>query len=282
LALIFVAIFSINIKLKDMASITTKLIGINKTKDLNWSQNNTKQLLKIFHNNMDLVIAVSRKVQKQLLKDGVTSRVEVIPTGVDPLPSTIQKVNAFRKKWSTSNNDIVILYAGRLSIEKNLDLLLDSFCEVAGNHSNIKLLFVGDFNYKKQLEEKVADTPYDKRIIFTGRVKRDELGTIYQAADIFAFPSLTDTQALVLNEAACAGLPIVWCDKDVNEVVVDGKNGILAKPNTKSFSKALERLIIDQKLRQKYSEFGKQNAQKFSEKNMSEKFNKQLIKIISD
>ncbi len=175
LALIFVAIFSINIKLKDMASITTKLIGINKTKDLNWSQNNTKQLLKIFHNNMDLVIAVSSKVQKQLLKDGVTTRVEVIPTGVDPLLSESKKENVFRKKWNINSGDLVILYAGRLSVEKNLDLLLESFCKIAADYSNIKLFFVGDFNYRKKLEEKALLSAFADRIVFTGRVHRDNL-----------------------------------------------------------------------------------------------------------
>jgi glycosyltransferase involved in cell wall biosynthesis len=84
-------------------------------------------------------------------------------------------------------------------------------------------------------------------------------------ADIFAFTSLTDTQGLVLNEAAHAGLPIVWCDPEVNDVAKHTYNGLLARPKKRDVAKKLSMLIGDEALREKFSKHSKKQAAKFSE-----------------
>ena len=81
-----------------------------------------------------------------------------------------------------------------------------------------KLLFVGDFEYRKTLEKMAAETDFADRIIFTGAMPREDLGVAYKVMNVFTFPSLKDTQGWVLHEAAHAGKPIVIIDKGVSEV----------------------------------------------------------------
>lgn len=94
---------------------------------------------------------------------------------------------------------------------------------------------------------------------------------MYALADIFCFPSLTDTQALVVNEAALMSLPIVWCDDGVNEVLIDGKTGLRAKNTASSYAKALLKLVRGKTVRQQYGQTAKKRASKFSEIHQTQK-----------
>ncbi len=76
-----------------------------------------------------------------------------------------------------------------------------------------------------------------------GRVPRDELAAYYSGSDVFVFPSLTDTQALVLHEAALCGLPLVIVDPELNLVVDPGVNALVARPNMVSLSQAIMSML---------------------------------------
>src|SRR5699024_763848 len=115
----------------------------------------------------------------------------------------------FRQQWGIAPDDEVICYIGRLGSEKNLALLIDMIEIVADKRPQARLLFVGDFEYGDELKQLAADSSVPDRITFTGTLPRESLGNIYAGCQIFAFPSTTDTQGLVLHEAAHAGLPIV-------------------------------------------------------------------------
>ncbi len=268
-------------KLQDIASYSRKLLSIKKPKQSTWSQETVRKVLTTFHNNVDLVIAVSEKTAKALKKDGVTSRIATIPTGVDRLPSSRRAVQAFRKKWHINKDEQLILYAGRLGEEKNLDMLIDAFALVARMHKTSKLVFVGDFGYRGSLEQRVKRKKLEKRVVFTGRLPRTSLGNVYSAADIFTFPSLTDTQGLVLNEAAHANLPFVWCDKYVNGVVVDGINGFLAKNDPKDFADALLLLLNDSDTRTSFSSHSQRLASKYTEQKMTQQLEQELARLVA-
>jgi glycosyltransferase involved in cell wall biosynthesis len=275
-ALSLSAPFALKLKLKDIASISRAILSFKKSPSKSWSSKTVTKILTIMHNNTDFVIALSEKLYRQMKIEGVTTKMKVIPTGVNALPSDQFKSDLFRKKLGLSKEDKVILYAGRLGPEKNLDLLLDSFIAIAPRSPFYKLVFVGDFKYRAALEEKAAQSGYEKQIVFAGRLPRNQLGYAYEAADIFAFPSLTDTQGLVLNEAAHAGLPIVWCDELVNGVVKDKLNGVLTKENTASISAGLLKLLSNESLRKKYGKKSQLLAKNYSE----EKMTKELVNVL--
>jgi glycosyltransferase involved in cell wall biosynthesis len=82
-------------------------------------------------------------------------------------------------------------------------------------------------------------------VVTTGGLPREEALERYSYADIFAFPSMTDTQALVLNEAAYMHLPLVYSDADLSLVAEDGVSGVLVAPEPEAFAKTLLELADD-------------------------------------
>ena len=271
-ALSLAAPFVLKLKLSEIASIT-KSLAKKSDKSLTLRQETVAKLLVTIHNACDGIIAVSEKSAEQLKKyKEIKTPIYVLPTGVDALPLA-KKYS--RKYFKIPDNNIVFLNTGRVTKEKNLELLIESFEQVCKKQKNCVLLIAGDSSYRPILERKARNLN-NKNIIFTGKIKREYLADIYALSDIFVFPSLTDTQGLVLNEAAHSGLPFVWCDELVNAVVKNNYNGLLAKPNKQSFSKAMLKLANDSSTRQKMSVNSKFLADKFSEINQT----KELAKII--
>lgn len=121
----------------------------------------------------------------------------------------------------------IILYVGRISWEKNLNILVESFKQM--NHEEFHLVVVGDGPAKQTIESELSKTG---NATFTGYLKGEALAEAYASADIFAFPSVSETFGQVVLEAQASGLPVVAMEAEgVNEIVVNGKTGLLVNPN---------------------------------------------------
>lgn len=212
-----------------------------------WNSEMVKQAINTIHSHCDGVIVHSRKSAEQLASWQTKEYkydTKLIPTGVDPLPQANAKELAdFREKFNVQSGDEVVLNVGRLSAEKNLDLLVDMMPALVKLRPKAKLVFVGDFEYRPVLEAKAKVSPARDRIVFTGKIQRQKLGQALGNAKAFLFPSLTDTQGLVLHEAALAGLPLVLVDRDVSEVMEDGKNGFYANNDADDFAAKVAKIL---------------------------------------
>jgi glycosyltransferase involved in cell wall biosynthesis len=192
---------------------------------------------------------------------------DIIPTGVDPAEKpTTDELRQLEGEWGLHTDDEVVLYLGRLSAEKNLDLLIGTMEELVKWRPHARLVFVGDFDYRPALEEHAAASHAADRISFVGKIPHEQIGWAYAAGEVFAFPSMTDTQSLTLHEAALAGLPIVMVDEPVTEVVKDGVNGFFANDDPIDMAAKLRRVLEDPGLRKEMGKNSKQIARKFSEK----------------
>ncbi len=249
IALALSAPFALKLSLSELAEVSRRIVR-GKYANATPSQNLVIKLITELHNHCDAVVAVSSKVAQKLKSWDTTCWIPIIPAGVDALRVSPSEVTAFKNKFKLRFDDKVIMYVGRLAEEKNLDLLIDAFVLVAKQDDTIKLVFVGDYMYKPQLEAHAAQTAFADRIIFAGKYPREKLGSVYAVADVFAFPSITDTQGLVVNEAAHAGLPFVWIDGSLNEVLVDGITGYKAENNPKDFARKIQSLIKNETLRE--------------------------------
>ena len=241
---------------------------------LKWNRGVVEGAFTMVYSRCDAVIALSRKSQLQLesWRGEYSYDVTLMPTGVDALPAPKKgAVEAFKRQWNIEPEDEVIGYVGRLGSEKNLELLVKAFAYLAPRRKNVKLLFVGDFDYRETLEFLAEETGYGERVIFTGKLPRDELGAVYTALDVFLFPSMTDTQGLVLHEAALAGCPLVLVDKDLSEVMIDGENGFFANENGLSIARKTIEILDDPARMKRFSEKSIQLAKKFSEKKQVDK-----------
>lgn len=133
-----------------------------------------------------------------------------------------------------------VLYVGRVSVEKNLPLLARIF----RRRGDACLQVVGDGPFRKRMEQEAPNAN------FTGFLTGLELSRAYASADLFAFPSETDTFGNVVLEAMSSGLPVVVTDKmGPRELVDHGSNGFVAS-NDQEFELYLNRLIQDEGLRE--------------------------------
>ena len=183
----------------------------------------------------DLVTTPSDKTAVRVRELAPHSRIKVVPNGADALPEGGPPL--------ARGDGPRILYVGRIAPEKNIQLLLEAFEWVREEIPNAELMFVGDWNASSWLEAKLAIARRRGGVILAGQIPREELGPYYASSDVFAFPSLTDTQALVLHEAAHAGLPIVSVDHELRLVLDDGVNGAIARPTPESLARQLVMLI---------------------------------------
>ena len=184
-----------------------------------WNQDIIEKAITIVYSKADAVITLSRKSTDQLASwqqgDKFKYPLVMMPNGVDPIkPASASELKAFRKRWNIDEQDEVYGFVGRLGEEKNLPVLIEALGTVLKSRPHARLLFVGDFEFREELERIAQATTYSDRVTFTGAIARDQLGAAYAAMDVFTFPSLKDTQAWVLHEAALAQLPIVLIDRE--------------------------------------------------------------------
>ncbi len=182
-----------------------------------------------------LVTTPSPKTALRCKEIAPSARVVVVPNGVDALPPGPPPV--------AREAGPLILYAGRIAPEKGIPLLYEAFELVSAQRPDARLMVVGDWQRYPRIKRVLAHGQQRGNVILPGEQKRDALGAFYGMADVFAFPSQTDTQALVLHEAALAGLPIVSVDPGLQLVLEPGVNAELTRPTAASMAAGLMRII---------------------------------------
>lgn len=256
-----------------------KQVLTRKNIDEEWRQRALGQAMRVVHDQCSQLVAPSKKMARQLKAFNIAKPIAIIPNGVDSLPTDEQLKLKYENLFDIQPNHKVLLYVGRLGQEKNIELLIESFNILAPDFPEAKLLICGDFEHRSILEEIANESPYKNRIIFSGMIPHNELGAIYSLADIFVFPSVTDTQALVLHEATHAGLPVVMVDKDITAVVEDGKNGLFAKNNSKDFSEKIVRLLKNKNELLRMSQASKKISSVYTAKRQTKELEKIYKKV---
>ena len=275
-----IGIASISIKAKPREVMKLARDTRHHRKQMPFSQSLVRNSITMLHNSCDAVISLSRKKQQQMIDWGIHTRLEMIPTGVDALPVS-KEAAGLRAKLGIAEDDKVVLFAGRIAAEKNLDLLVDSFDQLVSLVPKARLVFVGDFEYRPVLEKKASCIQNASKVIFTGRIPHEKLGDYYAMANVFAFPSLTDTQGLVIHEAALAGLPLVLVDTEVSELLIPGKTGFYARNNPNSMAKTIAKILnMSDDSYQQMSRNAKKQASKFSELSQTKKIIKLFEELI--
>jgi len=212
-----------------------------------------------YYNRCDALIAPSTPVARLWESQGVISRIEVIPTGVPPIP--LRDRQESRQRFGIPPEAQLLVYVGRLAREKNLDLLFSSFQEISRRFPRCLLMLVGSGPSADFYRQRAHASGLKDRLIFTGFVERDQVGFCYAAADLFVFPSDTDTQALVVCEAMAAGLPSVAVDAyGPSEVVQDGITGFLVPNRADQFTAKILALLEDESLRHRMSQAARQHS----------------------
>jgi glycosyltransferase involved in cell wall biosynthesis len=229
------------------------------------------------------IVVPSESIKQMLMDDyGIVNQISVVPTGIDLKP--YERVEGSRVRQERGwGDDVVLVSIGRLAKEKNWELLLEGVARAIKGRKNVRLVLIGDGDYRQDLEALAVDLGIGDQVEFTGKVPFDDIPHYLNAADVFCFASTTETQGLVTMEAMAAGLPAVAVDASgTRDVVEDNYNGFLTLNNPESFGWAVERILNDASLRERFSEAGRERVKLFEMKREAEKLVQVYEQAIED
>lgn len=164
-------------------------------------------------------------------------RVTVLPAGIDRLPVTPRPAELAWRQGA-----LRVLYVGRFAPEKSLGVLVRGLRIALDRGVDAHLALVGEGALKGELEALGRSLGVADRLTVIGPYPRQELGGVYASADVFAFPSLIETQAFVLNEAAHEGLPLLVSDAEVNPVVDPGRSAVVVPQSPVGYADGIQQL----------------------------------------
>lgn len=173
---------------------------------LGFLQASVASYLRWFHNHTSLTLAASQSHLRELQHLGIRP-CALLGRGVDCQRfSPAHRDPALRQNWGVTEGDLVLLHTGRLAAEKNLPLLVAAWqtlrSQQSVNGSSLRLVIVGDGPQRNDLQRQLPDA------LFTGMLEGEALARAYASADIFVFPSLSETFGNVVIEAMASGLAV--------------------------------------------------------------------------
>ena len=234
-----------------------------------------RDIVKFYLKTANHILAPTPQTAQTVRKYGIDTPVELLPTGI---PDSMFKVDtgAVEKmreevfsRFPQLKDRKILLFAGRVAKEKNLPFLLpvlkrvNQLLETSASASDgaskgAALLVAGDGNFMQELKDLVEQQQLAQDVFYLGYVERDDLASLYHLADVFTFPSKTETQGLVTVEAMAAGLPVVAIGEMGTLDVMQGDNGGFMVPeDVEIFSQKVYQLLSDDVLYQEKSQEGR-------------------------
>lgn len=210
-----------------------------------------------FCKKADIVVTPAEHTKNKILKKLPNLKVEVVPNGVSFQKKITDKPNE-REKLGLGDKKI-LLYVGRLSIEKDVQYLIKALCYLPEKYV---LMVVGDGPDRSKLEKEANILNLKNRVLFKGILSHSKLPSVYSVADVFFFASETETQGLVFLEAMFFGLPIVTVESEAADEWVKKDYGLIVKKDPKKLAEGVLKLIkrnrkkmglAEQKIAGKYS-----------------------------
>ena len=194
----------------------------------------------------------------------VKRNVHIIPTGIEiekySKNYSLDKINKLKKSLKI-NDEKVLIFVGRLGLEKSVDFLIENHKKI-----NAKLLIIGDGPERDNLEKLVKKLKLNEKVIFTGKVALKDIGLYYKLGDIFVTALKTETQGLTVIEALAASLPVVAInDESFIDPIKNDYNGYLFN-DKKEYINYINSLLDDKNKLARLSINAYESSLKFSNK----------------
>jgi glycosyltransferase involved in cell wall biosynthesis len=232
--------------------------------------------LRGFHNRCDATMVPTQALAATLAADRF-ERLHVVGRGVDlTLFDPARRSEALRQSWGAAPDDLVLAYVGRLSPEKNLELVAASFEAIVRRSPRTRLLLVGDGPLRPALEQRCA------RALFAGHRHGEDLAAHYASADLFLFPSLTETYGNVVPEAMASALPVLAFDTAAaGQWIESGRNGMLAaEPTGASFVATAVHLSADATARRSIGMQARRSSERMGWQPVVARFEQVLVEAV--
>lgn len=179
--------------------------------------------LRYFHNKTQATLVPTFQIKKELSEKGI-ERIEVFGRGVDCERFSPQRRSPIlREQWGIADNERAVIHVGRMAAEKNITLAVKAFEQMKQIDSSLRFVLVGDGPLMGIVRSKYPD------YIYCGMQTGIQLAEHYASADIFLFPSMTETFGNVVLEGLASGLALVAYDYAAPQMhIVSGESGLLA------------------------------------------------------
>ncbi len=241
-----------------------------------------KKITAFIGNDCDAVIAPTLKAKKDLVSDGVTKPIYIVPSGI-----YTEKFDNVPKGWLHQLYNIpqtqkILLTVGRLEKEKSIDFLIKTYAQIHKKHHDTVFVIVGEGRDKEKLQKLAESYKLKDSIHFIGHVPYTHMPKVYADASTFIFASSTETQGMVITEALASGVPVVAVeDEAFTSVVTNGRNGFLVEKNINSFAQKTITILNDPDARKKLNRNAKQSAKQFSIDNTAKSLEQIYTKVIA-
>ncbi len=212
---------------------------------------------KWFHSYSYINLCPSTVTKLDMETHGIQN-VELWSRGIETGEFSPQKRSEeLRKQYCSDNNEKILLYVGRVAPEKELSVLMDSAKLLNKKNLRFKLLVIGDGPSKQEFENENI-----KNVVFVGYKTGDELKSYYASADIFTFPSSSETYGNVILEAMASGLPVVApFAGGIRENLIDMENGIaFSSGDSQAMADKIEKIINNEELKNNLSKNAREHT----------------------
>ncbi|HSZ15204.1 MAG TPA: glycosyltransferase [Solirubrobacteraceae bacterium] len=198
-----------------------------------------------FYGSCDIVLSPSRATDEALAAIGMPAeRVLRWDRGVDT-----SRFRPVLRDTDRTNETITVMYSGRITREKGVDLLADAFLRARAQDERLRLTLAGGGPEQERLRERLGESAS-----FLGWLEGDALARAYANADIFLFPSSTDTFGQVILEAQASGLPVIAvAEGGPLSLIADRTSGLLREADAEQLAGAILELVRSPLLREHLS-----------------------------
>jgi glycosyltransferase involved in cell wall biosynthesis len=206
--------------------------------------------------NARTVIALTQKEANWLEQMGKTAgEIQILPNGVaTALLDNVPPKGAFRQKYGFSEQEKIVLFLGRISWIKGLELLVNSMADILKEESEIRLVIAGpDDGFLATLSGLIRKLGIQKKVFFTGPLYGQSKLEAYVDADIYVLPSVYEAFGITVLEACACGVPVVVTDRCGVAEFVNGKMGLVSPYDEKKLRETIIRLLKDEVMRKEFS-----------------------------
>ncbi len=267
---------AIHLKLPACSDFRTNFHAYSRHYGIGWLYKPIMAYLRKFHNRTQATMVPTEALRRDLEAGGFKN-LSVVSRGVDVQQfSPLRRSQALREQWGVGADDLVAVYVGRIAPEKNLPTLVAAFEAISAKDPRAKLVVVGSGPQQAELQQQLPHA------IFVGQRKGEDLAAHYASADLFLFPSLTETFGNVTTEAMASGLAVLAFNyAAAAQLIRNGENGCLAAmDDSAGFVQAAVAMAADAAARRRMGEAASLTAQALDWSSIVARFETVLDSVI--
>lgn len=246
------------------------------------------RMVRKFAQKCNGIIAPTKSAKEYLENIGVSRHKVVLPTGVDfgeYMPVNRELIREIKNRY-VPEGQVLLCSASRLAIEKNLSFLIEGLRLVKERSDRpFRCLMLGDGPERENLQRQIDESGLSNEVVLAGQIPPTDMAAHFQAADVFVFSSLSETQGMVILEAMAGGCPAVCVrSSGTDDVVQDGANGYKTLEEPGLWAEKVAYLLEHDEERQAMGQNAAKYAQSFSEEKIAERveafYNKCIVERI--